>query len=153
MIFRSPQWPQSGENRRCIVCVFFKKKKIRTDDISSTPSAVFFLKKKPNHAALIKWANMVGLACQTQHRFTFFSSSFLFQLMFFIYFLKKNLIIFTLIPLLYFILYREPFLIDGDFFVKHLIFDEVFFIHLWFFIYLFIDELYFLKINNNYFWK
>jgi len=79
---------------------------------------------------LMKWAKWTGLARQAQQRLTLF-----FLLIIFIsinaYFLfLKNLIIFTLIPLLSFILFRETLLNDGDFLVMCLIFEDVFLIHL-----------------------
>jgi hypothetical protein len=78
----------------------------------------------------MKWAKWTGLARQAQQRLTLF-----FLLIIFIsinaYFLfLKNLIIFTLIPLLSFILFRETLLNDGDFLVMCLIFEDVFLIHL-----------------------
>jgi hypothetical protein len=70
----------------------------------------------------VGWPGLLCLAASD-----LFFNFFLFQLMFFL-----KLIIFTLIPLFSLILFREPFLNDDDdFFVMHLIFEEVFFlIHL-----------------------
>lgn len=89
--------------------VFFQKN--RTDDMSST-QVQFVFYKKPNHAALMKWAKRAGLTYWTQLRLAFF-----FIILFYFnwcLFFKKNLIIFIFIfifiQLLYFILFKEPFL-------------------------------------------
>jgi hypothetical protein len=81
----------------------------------------------------------------------FFSPNFFISINAYFLFLKF-LIIFTLIPLLSFILFRETLLNDGDFLVMCLIFEDVFLIHLWFFFfYLLYRWTIFFKIKNIYF--
>jgi len=127
------------ETTRCLL--FFKKN--RADDMLFTVGAV----KKRAQSCGPWWNGSSGLdwLVRPNNAWPFFSPNFFISINAYFLFFKK-LIIFTLIPLLSFILFRETLLNDGDFLVTCLIFEDVFLIHLWFFFLIFcIDELYFLK--------
>ena len=75
---------------------------------------------------MVIWARRASLPSQAQQRVTLFPP----DCFIYVFFFKKNLITFILIPLLSFILFRGPLLNNIDILIMRLIFEEFFMIHL-----------------------